>query len=235
MTLQVFHPSPATKPAMVEDQQQQQPQVAEEEVTRTPPFACHSPPRHHRFNTPPAFSETTNHANPLSTPRRVEPLPDFDPEACSMSPSTSQSPELTVEAKSRTTSRLLEESQQKGPFSSEVCSDEAIWSHQLPGLSLPWERDEDHDSCHACKEIFTTMRRKHHCRQCGHIFCSTCSNQKMKKIKGYSKSVRACDDCCERDKWKDARLREVAAEEDRHGMFGDAIGEASSCHACVVS
>ncbi|XP_062863815.1 lateral signaling target protein 2 homolog isoform X2 [Trichomycterus rosablanca] len=39
-----------------------------------------------------------------------------------------------------------------------------------------WVPDEACNSCIACKAPFTVIRRKHHCRSCGKIFCSRCSS-----------------------------------------------------------
>lgn len=41
------------------------------------------------------------------------------------------------------------------------------------GLSKEyWIKDESSKECFDCQTIFTTFRRKHHCRICGSIFCS---------------------------------------------------------------
>ncbi|KAJ9108263.1 hypothetical protein QFC19_002511 [Naganishia cerealis] len=38
-----------------------------------------------------------------------------------------------------------------------------------------WMADENCKECYDCKSLFTTWRRKHHCRICGQIFCSRCA------------------------------------------------------------
>lgn len=44
------------------------------------------------------------------------------------------------------------------------------------GLSKTyWMADETCKECYDCKSVFTTWRRKHHCRICGQIFCSRCA------------------------------------------------------------
>lgn len=44
------------------------------------------------------------------------------------------------------------------------------------GLSKTyWMADENCKECYDCKSVFTTWRRKHHCRICGQIFCSRCA------------------------------------------------------------
>lgn len=43
-----------------------------------------------------------------------------------------------------------------------------------------WVPDHDIDKCHECRIEFRLLRRKHHCRNCGNIFCDSCSNQQSK-------------------------------------------------------
>lgn len=38
-----------------------------------------------------------------------------------------------------------------------------------------WVPDEDARFCAACAEPFTLLRRRHHCRSCGAVFCAGCS------------------------------------------------------------
>ena len=37
-----------------------------------------------------------------------------------------------------------------------------------------WIPDAVSSDCYRCQAKFTTLRRKHHCRMCGQIFCSRC-------------------------------------------------------------
>uniref|UniRef100_A0A8C5G4D3 Lateral signaling target protein 2 homolog n=1 Tax=Gouania willdenowi TaxID=441366 RepID=A0A8C5G4D3_GOUWI len=59
-----------------------------------------------------------------------------------------------------------------------------------------WVPDEDCNSCIACKAPFTVIRRKHHCRSCGKIFCSRCSSHSA-PLPRYRqvKPVRVCTHC----------------------------------------
>ena len=40
-----------------------------------------------------------------------------------------------------------------------------------------WINDNMVTHCHNCKSEFGFFIRKHHCRNCGNIFCRTCTNQ----------------------------------------------------------
>jgi hypothetical protein len=38
-----------------------------------------------------------------------------------------------------------------------------------------WIPDSERSKCARCGKVFTAIKRKHHCRQCGDIFCGDCS------------------------------------------------------------
>ncbi|XP_065453188.1 lateral signaling target protein 2 homolog isoform X1 [Chrysemys picta bellii] len=59
-----------------------------------------------------------------------------------------------------------------------------------------WVPDEVCSYCTACKAPFTVIRRKHHCRSCGKIFCSRCSSHSAPLPRyGQMKPVRVCTHC----------------------------------------
>ncbi|CAG8543966.1 8553_t:CDS:10 [Paraglomus brasilianum] len=61
-----------------------------------------------------------------------------------------------------------------------------------------WVDDESVKACESekCGATFTTLRRKHHCRQCGHIFCQDCSSRRLALPQlGELKPVRVCNGC----------------------------------------
>ncbi|KAH9486348.1 1-phosphatidylinositol 3-phosphate 5-kinase FAB1 [Psilocybe cubensis] len=68
------------------------------------------------------------------------------------------------------------------------------------GLSRDyWMDDENCKECYDCKSIFTTWRRKHHCRICGQIFCSRCASNIIKGARfGSEGMVRVCNLCLEK-------------------------------------
>ena len=61
----------------------------------------------------------------------------------------------------------------------------------LPSLiGVRWVPDEDCDQCTQCSEKFTMVRRRHHCRNCGRIFCHKCSANSISLPElGYEKKV----------------------------------------------
>ena len=61
----------------------------------------------------------------------------------------------------------------------------------VPGT---WEKNEEASSCKICGREFSLARRKHHCRNCGLIFCDPCSDNKM-ALSSSAKPVRVCDNC----------------------------------------
>jgi len=62
----------------------------------------------------------------------------------------------------------------------------------------PWDNDGDIDFCTSCGVTFNLLRWKHHCRRCGHIFCSECApsdNRMPIPSLGYDEPVRHCLRC----------------------------------------
>lgn len=59
-----------------------------------------------------------------------------------------------------------------------------------------WIKDDSVKTCYECLDIFTLTNRKHHCRNCGKIFCSKCSGYYIKipeKIKTVEKQINYLD------------------------------------------
>lgn len=61
----------------------------------------------------------------------------------------------------------------------------------VPGA---WEKDSMAVECKICSKEFNLARRRHHCRNCGGIFCDSCSDNKM-KLPSSAKPMRVCDNC----------------------------------------
>ncbi|KRY21465.1 Hepatocyte growth factor-regulated tyrosine kinase substrate [Trichinella patagoniensis] len=59
----------------------------------------------------------------------------------------------------------------------------------------------DADHCFRCKVQFSLITRKHHCRNCGQIFCDKCSNKNIPLPHlGIERDVRVCEGCFDRIK-----------------------------------
>lgn len=60
----------------------------------------------------------------------------------------------------------------------------------------PWIPDNEAPVCMSCKAMFTVVRRRHHCRNCGKVFCSRCSSNSVPLPRfGHLKPVRVCNRC----------------------------------------
>ncbi|KAL0483141.1 hypothetical protein AKO1_014817 [Acrasis kona] len=59
-----------------------------------------------------------------------------------------------------------------------------------------WVPDKDCHNCMDCNLAFTFLRRRHHCRYCGGIFCGSCTNKRISVLRfGHSDPVRVCNNC----------------------------------------
>lgn len=67
---------------------------------------------------------------------------------------------------------------------------------RVPGTYPPeWLPDHETDACMACESPFTLIKRRHHCRSCGKIFCSDCCKQKARLLFLDNKEARVCNNC----------------------------------------
>ncbi|XP_077464955.1 RUN and FYVE domain-containing protein 1 [Stigmatopora argus] len=57
-----------------------------------------------------------------------------------------------------------------------------------------WLKDDEATQCKRCEKEFSISRRKHHCRNCGDIYCSNCSSNEL-ALPSYPRPVRVCDMC----------------------------------------
>ncbi|GAA5798508.1 hypothetical protein HPULCUR_003912 [Helicostylum pulchrum] len=67
-------------------------------------------------------------------------------------------------------------------------------------LILPrpvWVNDMDVSYCSSCNNAFGPLKRRHHCRNCGNIFCHECSSRKvpLPQLGDGTKPVRVCNGC----------------------------------------
>ncbi|THD20738.1 RUN and FYVE domain-containing protein 1 [Fasciola hepatica] len=57
-----------------------------------------------------------------------------------------------------------------------------------------WTKDDDVMHCSNCQSEFSLINRKHHCRQCGGIFCHNCSSYRA-SLAASKDPVRVCTSC----------------------------------------
>ncbi|KAJ2940585.1 hypothetical protein O0L34_g6526 [Tuta absoluta] len=59
-----------------------------------------------------------------------------------------------------------------------------------------WVPDIAAPNCMRCAAAFTAFRRRHHCRNCGKVFCASCSSNSIPLPRyGQMKPVRVCEEC----------------------------------------
>ncbi|XP_043930003.1 zinc finger FYVE domain-containing protein 26 [Protopterus annectens] len=67
---------------------------------------------------------------------------------------------------------------------------------EKPPAKKDWVPDETEVACMVCKtERFTMFNRRHHCRRCGRLVCSSCSMKKMLIEGCRDNPVRVCNQC----------------------------------------
>lgn len=71
--------------------------------------------------------------------------------------------------------------------------------HTVVTVATQWIRDDEAASCMRCGVGFTTFIRRHHCRNCGGVFCGKCSARRLPLLKlGFIEPVRVCETCYQR-------------------------------------
>ena len=74
-----------------------------------------------------------------------------------------------------------------------------MWIRRFRGEGLSrkyWMADDTAKECRDCLMPFTSLRRKHHCRICGQIFCSRCASNLVPGARwGQKHAIRMCDQC----------------------------------------
>jgi len=69
-----------------------------------------------------------------------------------------------------------------------------------------WQPDQEAASCSGCRHGFGVLKRRHHCRSCGLLFCGNCTQRKEPIAPmGYTEKVRVCAMCSE-------QMREAASQ-----------------------
>eukprot|EP00475_Leptophrys_vorax_P036308 TRINITY_DN61106_c0_g2_i3.p1 TRINITY_DN61106_c0_g2~~TRINITY_DN61106_c0_g2_i3.p1 ORF type:complete len:100 (-),score=23.10 TRINITY_DN61106_c0_g2_i3:369-668(-) len=59
-----------------------------------------------------------------------------------------------------------------------------------------WTADSESNQCAMCQDKFSVIKSKHHCRNCGGVYCAKCSSKRIAILKfGFTEPVRVCDPC----------------------------------------
>ena len=61
----------------------------------------------------------------------------------------------------------------------------------------PWAPDDSSNNCLGCNAKFTTTNRRHHCRNCGQLFCKKCTTKKcfLPRFGFTQKKMKVCERC----------------------------------------
>jgi serine/threonine protein kinase len=102
------------------------------------------------------------------------------------------------------TKRLAADASMSHPFFNEIRS----WDPQtlnetdvkpLWCRDAVWMKDSEVTRCMKCSKGFGLLTRKHHCRNCGKIYCHECSSRSsIIPESSYTTQERVCDGCWER-------------------------------------
>ena len=66
----------------------------------------------------------------------------------------------------------------RAPSASEIPDHVLLLAPPAKSDTDQWAKDAECGACTGCAAKFGTVTRKHHCRACGHIFCSTCARKR---------------------------------------------------------
>jgi len=107
-----------------------------------------------------------------------------------------------------------------------VFIDGGITKEIPPSRRPAWKADSSIDNCTGCSQKFTLYVRKHHCRNCGDIYCSLCCGDKIPlKHLDYQEPVRVCRSCVRRY-FYDVQKKSIsffAVSDVRHGELKGGI------------
>ena len=60
--------------------------------------------------------------------------------------------------------------------------------------SRKWTDDSETTHCSSCTKQFSITVRKHHCRNCGGVFCAECTENNA-NVPSFKKPQRVCEIC----------------------------------------
>jgi len=76
-------------------------------------------------------------------------------------------------------------------------------AQKLPSKPPKWIPDDTSDKCMKCLTFFGFFNRRHHCRNCGGLFCNQCCGSRCTLAHiGYQQPERTCQTCITYFKFK---------------------------------
>ena len=114
------------------------------------------------------------------------------------------------------------------------------WIRRFRGEGLSrkyWMADETAKECRDCLMPFTPLRRRHHCRICGQIFCHRCaSNLVTGERFAHKGPIRTCNQCrrmlqeYDRRKEIDAEVRKRPRRSSDATVHDEQLPDATDLH-----
>jgi len=92
----------------------------------------------------------------------------------------------------------------------------------MANKSFVWIPDSHRSNCLTCRASFSLIRRRHHCRLCGEVFCDQCSNERI-HFSRVNEPVRACGKCA---KWHEIKQRRLSTSTNFSAMHQQAAPNA---------
>lgn len=77
--------------------------------------------------------------------------------------------------------------------SSSICLSDDSWVYS-PQQKVEWVDETKVNDCRGCHKPFSMIVRKHHCRNCGDVFCGACSSFKI-LLPNFNERQRVCAIC----------------------------------------
>ena len=112
-------------------------------------------------------------------------------------------------------SKIFSIFKRKSPVQNEMSSSSSdSGGDQVPSDKY-WISDDKVKECYNCKLVFSTFRRRHHCRVCGQIFCNKCASIVNGVKFGFKGEMRVCEFCL---KFKISDFKPVAEMDSKLSM-----------------
>ena len=187
---------------------QEHPASSEEEHTSLPVESETSPAVTAEGNpSPTATKDAAETAQPLET---QEPQAEDHPAATADSSTKSQSVDTNIPqdatrvepAATEDVSKAKQEEKEQPNTVAEkeepsVTTTTTTTTTETPDPRANWMPDDSATACSECGSEFTFMRRRHHCRVCGRLFCGDCTQQtfELPPQYGWKGPQRVCESC----------------------------------------